>query len=47
MDRWWMKFYVSTAWLLDTAHSAVLLHTLYVYLIKEFANVLYLTAIEP
>jgi hypothetical protein len=46
-DKLWLKLFVVSAWILDTAHSAIIIQTLYIYLVKNFANPLFLVTIEP
>ncbi|KAH8116581.1 hypothetical protein DFH11DRAFT_1725338 [Phellopilus nigrolimitatus] len=46
-DNWWMKFLVIVVWALDTIHQALITHSSYVYLITQYANVLYLSHLEP
>ncbi|OCB90297.1 hypothetical protein A7U60_g2471 [Sanghuangporus baumii] len=41
-DKWQLKLYIFLAWALDTAHEALLIQSLYIYLVKEYGNVLFL-----
>lgn len=41
-DKWQLKLYILLIWALDTVHEALLIKSLYVYLVKEFGNLLFL-----
>ncbi|KAH8116166.1 hypothetical protein DFH11DRAFT_1584649 [Phellopilus nigrolimitatus] len=45
-DQLWLKIHVFLVWGLDTAHQALVLHSVYVYLITEYGNVAYTGHLE-
>ena len=46
-DDWMLKSLVLTVWSLDTVHQGMITHTLYTYLITEYANPVMLGVIVP
>ncbi|KAH8110221.1 hypothetical protein DFH11DRAFT_1547710 [Phellopilus nigrolimitatus] len=45
-DAWWLKLHVALVWAVDTAHQALVIHSVYIYLIKEYGNPAYLAHLE-
>ncbi|KAL5536445.1 hypothetical protein ACEPAF_267 [Sanghuangporus sanghuang] len=45
-DKWWLRFHVLTVWALDTTHQILEVEPFYVYLIKEFGNISYLSRLD-
>lgn len=46
-DEWYLKSLVVLVWALDTTHQGMITHTVYTYLITEYANPLALGSIVP
>ena len=45
-DRWWLKLFVFIVWVFDTVHQVLLVQFIYVYLVKEFGNFLFLLHLD-
>ncbi|KAL5531014.1 hypothetical protein ACEPAG_3890 [Sanghuangporus baumii] len=45
-DKWWLRLHVLIVWALDTAHQILEVEPFYVYLIKEFGNISYLSRLD-
>ncbi|KAL5530979.1 hypothetical protein ACEPAG_3855 [Sanghuangporus baumii] len=41
-DKWQLQLYIFLVWAVDTVHEALLIQSLYIYLVKEFGNLLFL-----
>lgn len=45
-DSRWLKFFVAFIYCLDTAHQAMLVQFIYVYLVTEFGNLSFLLKMD-
>ncbi|OCB85155.1 hypothetical protein A7U60_g7781 [Sanghuangporus baumii] len=45
-DKWWLRFHVLIVWAFDTTHQILEVEPFYVYLIKEFGNISYLSRLD-
>ncbi|KAH8105625.1 hypothetical protein DFH11DRAFT_1630024 [Phellopilus nigrolimitatus] len=46
-DNWWFKSLVAGVWILDTIHQGLITHACYIYLVTQYANVPFLSLLEP